>query len=403
MTMTPGPGGDDLFGGAGGDPAGERPAAGRAADRAWTVSEAVGAVRTGVRSALGQVWIAGELGEVKVHRSGHWYFTLRDADAQIRCVMWKANASRHRRAPAAGTEVYLLARPDVWTDRGELQFTAVKVLPTAGVGARQLELLRTREALTRDGLLDPGRRRPLPPDPAVIAIVSSVDGAALRDMAAVARRRWPAVRLLVVGATVQGDAAERTLLQALALVNRLPVDLCILGRGGGAREDLAVFDREAVCRAVAAVRVPVISAVGHETDRCLVDLVADLSASTPTAAMEQALPDVAERRHRIGALGERLAGGLRRRTALVTERLFRADDRLRHAIERRLARPRDQVAGLGARLDALSPLRVLERGYSVARGPDGRVLRRLADLGPGTRFRLRVADGEVKATSEGPA
>jgi len=386
--------GDDLF-----DPG--PPAGGEEHDRAWSVADVVRALRRAVENAVGQIWIKGEIAELRVHQRGHWYFTLKDDAAQIRCVVWQSYARRLPGAPAVGAEVYILARPDLYEQRGELRFSAVTVLPTAAVGARQLAYLRTKEALTRDGLFDPARKRAPPAFPRAVALVTSVDGAALGDMRTVARRRWPAIRLLVVNTAVQGEPAERELVRALALVNRLPVDLCILARGGGSREDLGAFDREQVCRAVAAVRVPVISAVGHETDVSLADLVADLRAATPSAAMELALPDRREVADRVAVLAGRLGGGLRRRTRVVAERLRGAEHRLRHRMRALVADRRDRLGALAGQLEALSPLRVLDRGYAVARDAAGRVLRQVADFPPGAVFRLRVSDGEVPARVEG--
>lgn len=366
---------------------------------ALSVSEVVGILKRAVDGALGQVWIKGELTGLKVHSAGHWYFTLRDAEAQARCVIWKSSAQRLRTRPPDGTEVYLLARPDFWTERAELRLSGVQLLPTAAIGGRELELQRTREALARDGLFDPSRKRPLPPFPRRVALVTSLEGAALHDFITVARRRWPA-HLLVVGSKVQGELAGPDLVRALALVARLRADVCVVGRGGGSREDLDVFNLEPVCRALAAVPVPVVSAVGHQTDVTLADLVADHRAATPSAAMEMILPDRAEVLARMGTLGARMAGGLRRRTRVAQERLYRTEDRLEASMRSRLGRLRDRIGGLGAHLEALSPLRVLGRGYAVAIGPSGRVLKRVADLAPGTGFALRVSDGQVQARVE---
>jgi exodeoxyribonuclease VII large subunit len=377
-----------------------RPRNGPSRPTAYGVSEALAVLRDAVDGAMGQVWIKGEVAEQRRHRNGAWYFTLRDAEAQIRCVMWPTYAVRLKMPPADGTEVYILARPSIWMQRGELRFSAVTVLPTAGVGLQQLAFLQVKDALARDGLLDPARKRPLPPFPEAVAVVTSLDGAALHDMVTVARRRWPAVRVYVVGSAVQGEQAETELARALGVVNRLPVQVCVLGRGGGSREDLAAFDTEAVCRAIAAVTVPVVSAVGHETDVSLADLVADVRAATPSAAMELVLPDRGDILGRVGTLAAGLAQGLRRRTALVQARLHRSGDRLRHAMAWAMRREQERVVRLGAQLDALSPLRALERGYAVPRGRDGRVLRRRGDFPPGLPFRLRVSDGEVDARAE---
>jgi exodeoxyribonuclease VII large subunit len=365
------------------------------------VSEVVTTLRTAVECALGQVWIKGEVRDFKVYQSGHWYFALRDAEAQVRCVLWRTYAERVRLRPAEGTEVYLLARPQFFPERGELRLSGVTLVPTAGIGLQQLELERVRQALAQDGLFEQARKRALPLVPQRVALVTSVDGAVLHDMVAVARRRWPQVRLLVVSAAVQGELAASELVHALELVNRLSVDVCVVARGGGGRDDLRAFNSEAVCRAIAAARVPVVTAIGHETDVSLADLVADLRAPTPTAAMELVLPDRQEMAARVEALAARLASGLRRRTRVATERLHRVEDRMRHGVRSRLARLADHVTWLGAQLHALSPLAVLARGYAVARDPAGRVLRRRGDFVTGARFRLTVSDGDVGARVEG--
>ncbi len=368
---------------------------------AWTVSRVASSARRLVEEGIGQVWVKGEVSGLKAYQSGHWYFTLKDPDAQIRCGMWRTYAARVGAQPAEGTEVYLLATPTVWEERGEFRLNVVVMLPTAGIGLAQQLRERTRAALEQDGLLDPARKRPLPALPATIALVTSPDGAALRDMITVARRRWPSVRLLVVGAKVQGAEAEADLVRALRIVNRLEsVSLCIIGRGGGSREDLAVFDSEAVCRALAEIRVPTISAVGHETDVSLTDLVADVRAATPSAAMELALPDRAEVSRQVAGLARRLAGGLSRRTRLLAERLARTGDRLQVAAQQRIERPRLRLERIAAQLVALDPTRVLQRGYAIARTSDGRVVRRRADLVPGQPFALLVGDGEIAARVE---
>ncbi len=364
----------------------------------WTVSQLCRAARRSVEGGIGAVWVRGELSGLKVFRSGHWYFALRDAEAQVRCVMWRTYAARQRAEPADGTAVYAFGAPTVWEEKGEFRFTVYELLPTDRVGAQQLELERVREALARDGLFDPSRKRPLPPLPCRIAVVTSLDGAVIRDITAVTRKRWPSVELVVIGARVQGADAETDLVRALELVNRLDaVDLCIVARGGGTREDLAVFNREAVCRALARVRVPTVSAVGHETDVTFADLVADVRAATPSAAAELAVPDQGEYRHRVAALGHRLGNALRRVTRLAAERLDRSGDRLHAALDRWLAAPRQRLDRLGAELHALSPLRVLARGYSVARDGEGRVLRRVAQFQDDMPFTLRVSDGAVPA------
>jgi len=368
---------------------------------ALSVSELVGVLRNSVESAARQVWVKGEVSSLKSFGKGDWYFTLRDAESCIRCVMWKTYTVRVGEPPAEGTEVYALGNPTVWEKKGELKFPVVVLLPTAGTGLQQLGKEKVRAALEKDGLLAPERKRPLPEFPSVLAVVTSQDGAALHDIIIVARRRWPRVRLLIVPAQVQGDGAPAALVRAIGRVNRLEgVDLCVVARGGGSREDLLAFDDERVCRAIAALRMPSICAVGHETDLSLADLVADMRAATPSAAMELALPDRVHYLRHAGSLGTRLAHGLRRRNEVLEARLARSGDRIRMAMGRRITEPRSRMERLAAQLEALSPLAVLARGYSVARLADGRVARRRADLPSGTGFTLRVSDGAVPSRSE---
>jgi exodeoxyribonuclease VII large subunit len=338
---------------------------------------------------------------LKAYEAGHWYFTLRDAESQLRCVMWRTYTRKFKVEPPEGTEVYLLATPTVWTQRGDLRLTAVTMLPTAGVGMQQLAFERTRDLLEREGLLDPARKRGLPPFPKAIAVVTSADGVVLHDIVTVARRRWPATRIILVPAKVQGDEAADELISALGVANRLAgIDVCIVARGGGARDDLLAFNAEGVCRAVAASRVPTISAVGHETDVTLTDLVADLRAPTPSAAAEMALPDRAIIARHVGTLGARLAHGLRSRTTLVAERLGRLGERAHRAVARRVEGRRRQWERLGASLDALSPLAVMDRGYSIARHANGRIIKRRAEVSSGDAFVLRVTDGSIPARAE---
>lgn len=368
---------------------------------AWTVARVAAAARSLVEEGIGQVWIKGEVSGLKSYQSGHWYFTLKDPDAQIRCVMWRSYASKVAAQPSEGTEVYVLASPTVWEEKGEFRLNCVVMLPTAAIGLAQQLFERTRAALEKDGLLEASRKRRLPEFPSTIALVTSPDGAALRDMITVARRRWPAVRLLLVGAKVQGAESEADLVRALGIVNRLEgVDLCVIGRGGGSREDLIVFNSEAVCRALAGLRVPTISAVGHETDISLSDLVADVRAATPSAAMELALPDRQELARRVEVLARRLGNGLTRRTRLLRERLVRTGDRLTIAMQRRIEQPRTSLDRLNAQLLALNPEAILQRGYAIARSAEGRAVRRVADLPAGAPFTLQVSDGVVAAHAD---
>jgi exodeoxyribonuclease VII large subunit len=363
------------------------------------VTDVTRRARSLVETGFDRLWVRGEVSGFKAYQSGHWYFALRDAQAQVRCVMWRSDNQRTR-APEEGTQVFVEAAPTVWEERGEFRLTVRQLLPTDASGAWQLRLERARAALERDGLLDPARKRGVPTYPRSLALITSADGAALHDVVSVLERRWPLIEVLLISTRVQGDGAEREVLAALGLANRLQVDVAIVGRGGGSREDLWVFNSERVARAVAGSRMPVISAVGHETDVTLTDLVADLRAPTPSAAAAAAVPDRASLAPMVAALARRLAQALERRTALGRERLARTADRLEAAIRQQTRRRSGRLGELAAALDALSPLRVLERGYAVARDGNGRVLRRRAQFAPGAAFRLTVSDGEIGARAE---
>ena len=361
---------------------------------AWTVGEVTRRARAVVEAGLPPLWVRGEIAGFKAWRSGHWYFSLRDKSAQLRCVMF-AKQNFMLPAPSDGMQVFVFARPSMYEEKGEFQLTVTELLSTDQGGLWKLAFEKAKAALTRDGLLDPARKRRLPPYPRRVAVVTSPDGAALRDIQAVIGRRWPIAELIVVPAQVQGAKAEGSVCSALNRISRLSVDVLIVARGGGSVEDLWAFNSERVARAVAAMPMPVISAIGHETDVSLCDLVADLRAPTPSAAAEAATPDRAEVRITCDVLGQRLARALRIASKHVVERLDRTGDRLVSSIQNRMDRSRALLTAHSARLDALSPLRVLGRGYAVARDENGKILKRIAQLPACKEFRLRVTDGEV--------
>jgi exodeoxyribonuclease VII large subunit len=397
--------------------------AGPSGERPWSVSDLVERLRAVLETHAPAVWVEGEVSSFKSYESGHWYFTLRDRREQVRAVVWRSVAQRLPAEPAEGLKVFAYGRARIGR-KGDLQFEVERLLPTAEGGWHAILLERARAALERDGLLDPARKRPLPAFPTTIGVVTSPEGAAWHDVVAVVRRRWPLCRLVLIGARVQGEEAPRDLVRALALAARAgDLDVLIVGRGGGAREDLAAFNDERVARAVAACPVPTIAAVGHEIDVTLTDLVADVRAATPSAAAEKAVPDrrevaqhvahlerqivqLAARRlegadARVRAQAARLEAAVTGRVRRTAEALGAAALRMRAATDRRVAALSAEVTRVGAQLDALSPLKVLDRGYAVARAADGRVLRRTADFRPGLAFRLRVADGEVPSRVEG--
>ncbi|MCZ6918258.1 MAG: exodeoxyribonuclease VII large subunit [Gemmatimonadetes bacterium] len=368
---------------------------------AWTVAQVTSRARQLVESGMRPLWIKGEVSGFKTYRSGHWYFSLRDSQAQVRCVMWRTDNQRIAVKPEDGLQVFVEGRPTVWEERGEFRITVKRLITTDADGQWEVRLQEAKAALQRDGLLDPARRRPLPAYPSRVAIVTSPDGAALHDLCTVLERRWPAAEVLLLPTRVQGDLAERELCRALELLNRITVDVAIVGRGGGSREDLWAFNSERVARAVAAVQVPIISAVGHEEDVALTDLVADVRAPTPSAAAEAVVPDRLEVSRRVEALAGRLAQSLGNRTRLGRERLERTGDRLHAGMAAQLDRRSSRLATLAGKLEALSPLRVLQRGYAVARDEAGNVLGSRESFKPNMDFRVTVADGEVKARVRG--
>ncbi len=369
-----------------------------AAEGAWTVGEVTRRARAVIEGGLPPLWVRGEVSGFKRWRSGHWYFALRDRTAQLRCVMFARDNQRLPTEPADGMQVFAFGRPTVWEDKGEFRLTVVDLLSTERDGLWHLAFEKTKAALARDGLLDPARKRPLPAYAERIAVITSPDAAALRDIVAVVNERWPLAELFLIPTRVQGDGAEREICAAFARLAGIDgLDVAIVGRGGGSKEDLWTFNNEAVVRAVAAACVPVISAVGHETDITLADLVADHRAATPSAAAAAATPDRVEVDAHVAHLAARLGRGLAAPWERAAQQLDHALDRLDAALRWRLERDHQRAAALGGRLDALSPLKILARGYSLARGEDGRVLNRLAQLPPGLTFRLRVTDGEVPA------
>ena len=359
------------------------------------VSEVNAAARELIEGVFPPLWVHGEIANFTKARSGHCYFSLRDADAQLRCVMWRDEARRLPTLPSEGMQVRALGRLTLYEQRGEFQLSVAE-LEAKGEGLWKLALDRLRTKLEAEGLTAPARKRPLPAHPACVGVVTSSAGAALRDIVTVIRRRAPWTRIVLAAARVQGEGAADEVARAIRLMGRAAcAEVLIVGRGGGSIEDLWAFNEEVVARAIAESPVPVISAVGHETDVTIADLVADLRAPTPSAAAEAAVPDGAAVRREVDDLRVRIHDCTRERIADGREAVFNARLDLRAAAERALRARRDGLAATAARLQALSPLNVLSRGYAVPLAPGGRVLRRVDDFAAGAPFDLRVADGVV--------
>lgn len=374
---------------------------------------------------LQSVAVTGELSNFKSHyASGHLYFTLKDADAAIRCVMFRSFAARIPFAPKDGMQVVLIGRASVYEKDGQYQFYAEQMLPVGeGDLAREFERIKAR--LEAKGLFDPQNKRPLPKFPKKIAVVTSETGAAVRDILNILSRRWPVAEVIMCPVSVQGAAAVPEMLDALDRIYRLNgIDLIIIGRGGGSAEDLNEFNSEALAVKISQSPIPVISAVGHETDFSISDFVADLRAPTPSAAAELAVPDSAELNKRLQkyesllkaaltgkynyslARLEKANGSVFKRPedyiiSVRAERADRAAESLENAFAFLLNKNEARLSTAAAGLDALSPLKVLSRGYAVA-SKDGKVVKTAAELRNGDSINLKFADGvavcEVKET-----
>ncbi|HEX7019327.1 MAG TPA: exodeoxyribonuclease VII large subunit [Gemmatimonadaceae bacterium] len=352
-----------------------------------------------IEGAFIPLWVRGEISDFKAHRNGHWYFCLRDQLAQIRCVVWKREQRGIPASPDDGMQVAAFGRLTVYAARGEMQFSVTR-MEAEGDGLRRKALEIITAKLAADGLLAPERKRPLPRFPRTIAVVTSPDGAALHDIVAVVHRRAADVTLVVVPAAVQGENAPDELCFALDQVNRWGgADLVILGRGGGAREDLWAFNDERVARALAACHAPTISAVGHEIDVSICDLVADHRAPTPSAAAEAATRSRDELRAELRKSAVHLSGAVQASLQGAANRLRHASVDLSAASRGQIETRRGALQSVAGRLHALSPVATLSRGYSVARGTDGSTLSSVAQFAPGMPFDLVVRDGVVPAAT----
>jgi exodeoxyribonuclease VII large subunit len=367
---------------------------------AIAVSTLTNIARDVLEGAFPPIWVRGEVTGFKAHRNGHWYFTLRDRMAQVRAVVWSKDTRSIPAMPDEGMQIAAFGHLSVYAQKGEMQFV-VRRMEAEGDGLWQKAFERTRSRLEADGLLAIERKRRLPRFPKVVAVVTSPDGAALHDIVAVMRRRAPAVQVVVIPAAVQGDTAVRDVCAAIDRVGRWGgADVVIVARGGGSREDLQAFNDERVGRALAACPIPTISAVGHEVDVTICDMVADVRAATPSAAAETVVRDHADLTAHVHILGQRLSRAVRNRTDRAKSELQWHASALRNRLQRSAERRRSKLTELGGRLHALSPLATLQRGYAVARTREGRALTSIAAFRPGLQFRLVLKDGEVPSRVE---
>jgi exodeoxyribonuclease VII large subunit len=389
--------------------------------RVFSVGELVSDLNSLLEDEFGRVWVVGEISNLHRARSGHSYFTLKDDEAQIRAALFRGAAERLPFDPEDGLEVVVFGDLTLYPPRGDLQIV-VRSLEPRGQGALQLAFEQLRARLEAEGLFAPELKRALPEFPRRVGVVTSPTGAAIRDVIQVTGRCFPSIPLLVAPTRVQGEGAEEEIAAALELVAGRGVEVILLVRGGGSLEDLFAFNTERVARAIRACPLPVVSGVGHEVDVTISDLVADARAPTPSAAAALALPDRESHETRLDRDRRRLRAAALRVLDRAARRLGRSRESLRaHAPSARLlahrvrleaavtalqrgigahlSRSGARFAGVSARLEALSPLAVLSRGYAIVyREPEGVIVRRAREVREGDALRLRVAEGEIDAT-----
>jgi exodeoxyribonuclease VII large subunit len=395
------------------------------APAALTVSELTVRIKDLLEGGFPSVWVAGEVSNFSRPSSGHCYFTLKDDVAQIRAVMWRGTASKLKFDLADGMDILCRGHLDVYAPRGSYQLVIDELEPK-GVGALELALRKLREKLSKEGLFDPARKKRLPTFPRRIAFVTSPTGAAVRDFLEVLRRRWSGVAVLIIPARVQGDGAAAEIVAGIRAANRLspPPDVLVVGRGGGSLEDLWAFNEELVIRAIAASRIPTVSAVGHEIDVTLSDLAADVRALTPSEAAERIVPAADEILARLRGHNDRLRANVMRRLmqartqfeAIASQRPFRRPFDIVHDRARRLDESTLRAAGglrglfhqgqrrfahLAGKLQSLSPLAVLERGYTITEdAKTGRVVRSVEQLKAGQQMITRFPTGTATSRVE---
>ncbi|PLX78677.1 MAG: exodeoxyribonuclease VII large subunit [Desulfuromonas sp.] len=387
-----------------------------------TVSQLVELIRELVEDNFVTVSVEGEVSNLARPSSGHWYFTLKDSRSQLRAVMFRGRNRLIDSPPRDGQRVVCRGALSVYSARGELQLV-VDELDAAGVGDLQQAFQELKGRLAAEGLFDPSRKKSLPAFPRTVGIVTSPTGAVIHDILNVLRRRAPGLRLLLCPVKVQGQGAAEEIAAAIDLLSRHgESDVLVVGRGGGSLEDLWAFNEEVVARAIVASRIPVISAVGHEVDVTISDLVADLRAPTPSAAAELVAKSRLELEAHLDHLQARLQSYLRQTLDLLGARLDRYElqlkgvereftalgqsvsqlqRRLEMAMESRMRHLNERLAGNCGRLDALSPLQQLARGYAiVSRDPAGHGLRSIAEVEPGQRLWIRLSDGQLLSRVE---
>jgi exodeoxyribonuclease VII large subunit len=386
-----------------------------------SISQLTAQLRDTLATDFDSVTVGGEISSCTRPKSGHIYLTLKDKDAQMLAVIWKGVASQIRFELADGMDVICQGGIDIYPPRGSYQLIIRHIEPL-GVGALQLAFKQLYERLSKEGLFDAKHKKPIPAFPKSIAIITSPTGAAIHDFMQIALRRWPSIPILLIPAKVQGQGSVADIVKGIRLAHQLRErpDVLIVGRGGGSIEDLWSFNEEAVVRAIFASEIPVVSAVGHEVDVTLSDLVADFRALTPSEAAEHVVPNAPELLRILDMTQSRLAKLLLAQVQLARERLERLassrimlrplskvqdlahmlDDReirLQKNAQRKLEQARNVLASASARLHSLSPLNVLKRGYSVTQNTDGLVIRDADSVATGDTISTRLESGTLKS------
>lgn len=388
-----------------------------------TVSELNQIIKTLIdgEPVLNRVCVRGELSNYKVYPSGHHYFTLKDSESSLRCVMFKSSASKLRFRPESGMGVTAFGRVSVFPRDGAYQLYCSELIPE-GTGDLQIAYEQLKAKLREEGLFDPANKKPLPKFPKKIAIITSSAGAAVHDMIRILKTRWSMTEVVLLPVRVQGVEAPPEIVGAIRYANRYKVaDLIITGRGGGSIEDLWAFNDERVARAIYESELPVISAVGHEPDVTISDYVADVRASTPSNAAEIAVPDEAEMREYLMSISIRQTQAMQKSLNRMSTRLDDIKSRrvlkdpmtyidskrteldyvrekLVSAAEKTNSANRHRFVSLASALDAMSPLKVLSRGYAIASKDDGQLIKSIHDVACGDKLQLNVSDGFIKCT-----
>lgn len=394
-------------------------------EQSLTVSELNNLIKTLIdcEPMLNKVCVRGELSNYKIYPSGHHYFTLKDSESSLRCVIFKSSASKLRFRPESGMGVTAFGRVSVFSRDGAYQLYCTDLIPE-GTGDLQIAFEQLKAKLASEGLFDPEHKKQLPPFPKKIAIITSSAGAAVHDMIRILGKRWPMTKVILLPVRVQGVEAPPEIVGAIRYANKHKIaDIIITGRGGGSIEDLWAFNDERVARAIYDSELPVISAVGHEPDVTISDYVADVRASTPSNAAEVAVPNAADMRELLENLGIRQSQAVRKKMITISSKLEelkkrrvlqtpmayvdskRAEldyvkDKFIAAADRSNSAKRRDFVRLAASLDAMSPLKVLGRGYAIAADIRGELVRSIDDVKPDDKLRLCVNDGIIKCRVE---